>query len=246
MQHSLVIGGTRGIGREVVNCFVEAGHCVSVVGLHKPSSEYLDHPSVRFWEADISDSANLTGLFEQILQRGKISNIVFSHRFKGSGDFWEGEISTSLTATKAIIETLADDFVEQGSKSIVLISSIVSHLVAEEQQVGYHVAKAGLNQMARYYAATLGSRKIRVNTVSPSVFIKEESSEYYRNNQKLTELFCSITPLGRMGTAEEIAGVVAFLCSDTASYITGQDLVVDGGISLQAQPTLARKLTKIM
>ncbi len=242
MIHSLVVGGTRGIGREVVKLFTSRGHAVSVIGRRPPPAEDTASDKVRYWMIDFTDEMALFGALAGILEQGKLNNLVFTHRYKGSGEAWEGELVTSLTATKKIIERLAGEFDHDSRNSIVLTSSIVSHLVADEQPVGYHVAKAGLTQMARYYAVTLGMHGIRVNTVSPSVFIKEESEEYYRKNQDLCKLFNKITPLGRMGTAGEIASVISFLCSPAASYITGQDIVVDGGISLQAQPTLARKV----
>lgn len=240
MMHSLIVGGTRGIGREVVRLFSGKGEAVSVIGGRPPAAGEEKLPRVRHWKVDITDPAALETVFPEILARGKLSSLVFAQRYKGSGNAWDGEIATSLTAARTIIDRLALEFAAAGA--IVLTSSVVSHLVADEQQVGYHVAKAGLNQMARYYAVKLGGRGIRVNTVSPSVFVKEESREYYAQNGGLCDLFGRITPLGRMGEAREVAAAIAFLCSPDASFITGQDLVVDGGISLQAQPTLARKL----
>lgn len=242
MIHSLIIGGTRGIGREIAKNMVAKGHAVSVVGRRPPFDEDIVSENIRHWVLDFTDDLELCKVIKAVLARGKLTNLVFAQRYKGSDDAWEGELHTSLTATKKIIELLADEFTDSGENSIVLTSSVVSHLVADEQPVGYHVVKAGLNQMARYYAVSLGSRGIRVNTVSPSVFIKDESREYYRHNAELRNLLDKITPLGRMGTASEIASVIAFLCSPAASFVTGQDIVVDGGISLQVQPSLARKI----
>jgi 3-oxoacyl-[acyl-carrier protein] reductase len=242
MIHSLVIGGTRGVGREVVGLFADQDQLVSVIGKRPPAAGDIVSDKVGYWAVDITDEDALFAALVRILERGKLSNLVFAHRYRGDGDVWDGEIAVSLTATKKIIEKLSCEFHEGSHKSIVLTSSIVSHLVAQEQPVGYHVAKAGLTQMARYYAVELGIQAITVNSVSPSVFIKEESKQYYQQNPDLCELFSKITPLGRMGTAREIANVIVFLCSSAASYITGQDIVVDGGISLQAQPAMARKL----
>lgn len=241
MRHSVVIGGTRGIGREVVRRLAAAGDEVSVIGMRAPNPDDLPQEGVNHWCCDITAPPELERTLSEIVSRGKLGNLVFAQRYRGSGDPWDGECTTSLTATKTVIERLAPEFAAEGG-GIVLVSSIVSQLVADEQQVGYHVAKAGLHQMARYYAVALGGRGIRVNTVSPSIFIKEESQEYYRQSEELCALFRRITPLGRIGSAGEVADVIAFLCSSQASFITGQDLIVDGGVSLQAQPTLARKI----
>ena len=242
MIHSLVIGGTRGIGREVVKLFAGQGHFVSVVGKRPALVADATSDNVRYWTIDFTNENELFAALTGIVKSGKLCNLVFAHRYKGNENQWEGELATSLTATKKIIEQLSTEFSKDSHNSIVITSSIVSHLIADEQPLGYHVAKAGLCQMARFYAVTLGQKGIRVNSVSPSVFIKEESQEYYRNNPELLQLFSKITPLGRMGNAGEIASVITFLCSPAASYITGQDIIVDGGISLLAQPTLARKL----
>ena len=242
MHHSLVIGGTRGIGREVVRRFATDRHRVSVIGGHQPSPEDAQLPGVRHFVADLTGSS-LDDVLPEILSAGKLRNLVFCQRYKGGGDRWEGEIRTSLTATRHLMERLATEFEGEGDKAIVPTSSVVSHLVAAEQDVAYHVAKAGLVQLSRFFAVRFGNRGIpRQLRFTQCLYPKDESREYYRENPALVELLSKITPLGRMGTASEIASVVHFLCSPEASFLTGQDLVVDGGSSLQAHPALARLL----
>jgi NAD(P)-dependent dehydrogenase (short-subunit alcohol dehydrogenase family) len=242
MTHSLVIGGTRGIGREVVRRLAGEGQAVSVIGRRPPADGEAALANVRHWVVDLLDGAALEAALREILAVGPLRSLVFCQRWRGSGDPWAGELQTSLTLTRALVERLAGAFEPSGDRAIVLVSSVVGHLVASEQEASYHVAKAGMIQLARFYAVRLGPAGIRVNSVSPSVFVKDESRDYYRQNGALVELFSRITPLRRMGTASEIAAAIQFLCSPAASFVTGQDLVVDGGISLQAQPSLARSL----
>jgi NAD(P)-dependent dehydrogenase (short-subunit alcohol dehydrogenase family) len=126
-----------------------------------------------------------------------------------------------------------------------MVSSNASSFVARNQTVAYHAAKAALKQMARFYAVKYGPQGIRVNVVSPCTFVKPESAEYFAQQESLRALYGRITPLGRMGTAKEVARAVAFLCGPDSSFITGQDLTVDGGLSLMLQDTLAREIAGI-
>lgn len=148
-----------------------------------------------------------------------------------------------MTASKNVIERLADEFDGSNENSIVLVSSLAGHFIAEEQPLSYHLAKAGINQMVRYYAFALGPKGIRVNCVSSGAVLKGESKDFYLQNKQIYDLYKRIIPLGRMVTSEDIAHVIAFLCSPKASLMTGQNLIVDGGVSLQGQESLARKLT---
>ncbi len=244
--HSLVFGGTRGIGRALVQVFAAAGHTVSAIGRRRPADQDQVAGHVRYWAADLADHSRLPATLNEIVrEHGKLNNIVFLQRYRGNEDHWKRELDVSLTATRNAIEGLSDCFVSDGDRSIVIVSSLASRSVAREQPVSYHVAKAGLVQLARYYAVSLGPKGIRVNCVSPGTVLKEEAAEFYRTNAKLSRMYERLTPLGRMASAEEIARVIAFLCSDLASFITGQDLVVDGGMSLHLQASLASHFAAI-
>ncbi len=245
-QHTVIVGGTRGIGKEIAREFSSQGHTVSVVGRREPKAEDKKISNVHFWMLDVADQNKIKSTFEEIIrQNGKINNLIFSQRFRGESDPWGGELEVSLTATKNIIESVKVNFNKNDGGAIVIISSIASEYIAEEQPVSYHVGKAGLVQLGRYYAALLGPKGIRVNVISPGTIIKEESKGFYQDNPKLVDMYQSIVPLGRMGTSQDIAQLVSFLCSSKASFITGQNIVVDGGVSLQWHESLARKLAQL-
>ena len=240
--HTLVVGGTRGIGREVVRHFVRTGHKVTVFGRRVSQDTGVSSQSV-----DLSDhDAVLAALGAALKASGRLSNLVLLQRYRGEGDLWQGELDVSLTATKKIIERLTGEFARQrrtALNSIVIVGSNASRLIAVEQSVGYHAAKAALGQMARYYACALAPRGIRVNCVTPGIVLKDEARKFYRENKGLHDLYRQITPLGRMGSPKDIADAIRFLCSPSAIFITGQEIIVDGGLSLLWQGSLANKLT---
>ena len=243
-QHTLVVGGTRGTGRVIVRTLAEEGHIISVIGRRPPTDEEGCVSGIDYWSLDLLDEKRLdAALSEMIALSGKLTNLIFCQRFRGEGDDWSGEIATSLTATKKTVELFANQVDGNSQNSIVILSSVASYYVAEEQPLSYHVGKAGLTQMVRYYAVTLGPKGIRVNSVSSGPVLKEENKEFYLENEELHRLYRSITPLGRMVTSEDIAHITAFLCSPKASFITGQDIVADGGVSLQMQHSVARQLS---
>ncbi len=216
---------------------------VSAIGAHAADGASAPPPGVEYWLADLTDDDSRARVLADIAsRRGRLTHLVLLQRFRGQGDPWRGELDISLTATRSIIEQCADAFDGRPENSIVIVGSIAGRFIAGEQPVGYHVAKAALEQMARYYAVSLGPRGIRVNCVSPSTVLKEESADFYRGRPDIVDLYRRVVPLGRMGTAEEVASVVGFFCSPAASFVTGQVLVVDGGVSVLGQEALARRM----
>jgi NAD(P)-dependent dehydrogenase (short-subunit alcohol dehydrogenase family) len=242
--HSLIIGGTRGVGRELVDHFVRKGHKVSVVARRLPKRRAA-RPQVRYWAADVRDVSTLPPILARMVKEsGAINHLVFFQRYRGDDDPWRAEIETSLTATKAVVEVLHDRFAA-GEKSIVIVGSIAAKLVVSYLPVSYHATRAALVQMVRYWAVTLGRRGIRVNSVSPGTVLKAESKRFFIGDKRLSDLYRRITPLGRFGHAREVAQVIGCLCSEATSFVTGQDIVVDGGVSLRWPESLARDLLDI-
>jgi NAD(P)-dependent dehydrogenase (short-subunit alcohol dehydrogenase family) len=243
-KHSIIVGGTKGVGRELAMLFAGAGQVVTVVG-RKPSAlpPAKGEGRILGLPGDVEQGEQLLrDLRAAIARHGPLNSLAFLQRYRGSGDSWEGELAVTLTATKSLIEGLAGDFDPAGDRSIVIVASNAGTFVTRGQSAGYHVAKAALRQLARYFAVRLGPQGIRVNVVAPCTFIKEESATYYEGQSDLRALYGRITPLGRMGTAAEVADVAAFLCSAKASFVTGQELYVDGGLSLMLQDALAREV----
>lgn len=241
MAHTLIIGGTKGTGRRLADLLADKGHKVSVIGRTlDPNNKNID-----FWALDLLDKDKIKPIMEEIIkQNGELNNLIFMQRYRGKENNWEGEIGVSLTATKEIIESLSAKFKDNEEKCIVIVSSIASQFTVEGQPLSYHIAKASLNTMVDYYAVNLGKLGIRVNAVLPATIIKEESKDYYLNNKKLQKFYKDMVPLGRMITSDDVSNTIIFLCSQDASCITGQKIVLDGGLSLIWQESLAQRILR--
>ena len=246
-KHSIVVGGTKGVGRELAGVLAADGQLVTAVG--RAPGEFpaaAGGGQVIGLAGDVEDhDALLAALKAHVAAHGKVSSLVFLQRYRGKGDAWAGELAVAMTATKVLIEGLAPEFAPDGDRSVCVVTSSASTFVARNQSLAYHTSKAALRQMARFYAVKLGAQGIRVNVVSPCTFVKPESAAYYQGQPALRDMYAKITPLGRMGTAREVAEAVAFLCGPRAAFITGQELAVDGGLSLMLQDALAREVAGI-
>lgn len=241
--HIMIVGGTHGAGRELVSLLSGQGAHVSVLGRRPPGEDDAVLSGVRFYQGDLTDRDDILSYVEaSVRDNGPINGIAFYQRYRGGGDDWTGEIAVSLTGTRDVVEAAVPYFAHSGPKSIVMISSIAGQFIASEQSVSYHLAKAGVERIAAYYAVTLGREGIRVNCVRPGTMLKEESKDFYLNNKSLVELYEKLTPLGRMGSSLELAKTVRFLLSDDASFITGQILAMDGGVSLQWPEGVCREI----
>ena len=242
-RHFLIVGGTRGTGRALVSHLIgQEEICVSVFG-RNPDFDARS-PKLAQYAVDVSNRELLLSCIDKaVLKFGKLMCVVFLQRHRAAKDDLDMEFAVSIRATRDVIEHLVSKqyFAEDSrANSIVLVSSIAAQFVAPEQPLSYHIGKAGFSQLARFYALKLGPMGIRVNSVSPCVVAKEEAKEFFAKNEWLVDRYKMFIPLGRMGKPQDIVNVIMFLASEQASYVTGQDIVVDGGLTLRSHESLVR------
>lgn len=229
---SVVFGGMHGSPRNIARVFQESGHHVIVVDKREAPDDgapaYCDHAIA----ADLLDVDALPQIAARIAEPyGRVTNIVYGFRFRGPEEqAWDGEIALGLTVPRVTIEHLLPYFTEGGS--VIFISSTASRFVAPTTSLAYQCVKAATDQMMRYYAYALGPKDIRVNAVSPGYIVKDESMKYFLADEEKAERVYADHPLRRIGKADEIATVVNFLCSDAASFVSGQIIDIDGGLGV--------------
>jgi len=197
--------------------------------------------------ANVQAPLMMAGHHISVLERGEmpgyyalpVDAMLLCQRYRGP-DEWAGEMEVSILRSRQLIEW-AGKHMDGGS--VVVMASVAGVSVEEEQPVSYHACKAALIEMVKYYAVTLGPKQIRVNAIIPGLTIKQEARAFYDANPELEALYKDITPLGRMGTVEDIANLVDFLISEKSSYVTGQTITLDGGIGLRSHWALARRVS---
>lgn len=245
-QVALVTGGSRGIGRAIVQKLAAEGAKVAFVyrGSQQAAEELEKAVAAaggvaKAHQADVSEPTAARRVVDAVLADwGRVDILVNNAGVIRDGLFvrmepenWTAVLDTNLNGTFYFCRAVADQMaLKQRSGRIVNVSSVAAEHV-NAGQTNYAASKGAVNSFTRALAVELGSRSVTVNAVAPG-FIETDMSEAVRN--KAGDLIKKAVPVNRLGKPEDIAGVVAFLCTPAAAYITGQVITVDGGLSLGA------------
>ena len=227
----LVTGGNRGIGKGIVEGFLNNGNEV-LASCRDVSKFPLENDRLTVAELDITDTRSVDNFKNTVESFGPeilVNNagITKDNIFlRMSDDEWLDVINTNLTGTFRVTKLVAKGMLKQKWGRIINISSI-SGMMGNPGQANYSASKSGIDGFTRSLAKELGSRNITVNSVAPG-FIATDMTDSL-TDEELTKKI----PLGRIGNVEDVVSLVLFLSSEDSNYITGQTLVVDGGLFMK-------------
>jgi 3-oxoacyl-[acyl-carrier protein] reductase len=231
---ALVTGGSRGIGRAIAAELARAG--ASVVVGYRSGAEEADAVASeiggRAVQADVSNGDEAHRLVEEA---GDLDILVNNAGITRDGllmrmpdDDWHAVLETNLGGVFHTCRAASRGMLKRRSGAIVNVSSVVG-VHGNAGQTNYAAAKAGIIGFTKSLARELGNRGVRANVVAPGYISTRLTEEL---PDELKELMLQNTPLGRFGSPEDVAGAVRFLCSGEASFITGEVLLVDGGLGM--------------
>ncbi len=233
-RRALVTGGSRGIGRAIAIELARAGAEV-VVGYRSGDDEAAEVAEAiggRVARADVSSAEDAARLVEEA---GELDILVNNAGVTRDGllarmgdEDWREVIETNLSSVFYTCRAVTRPMMKRRSGAIVNISSVVG-VHGNPGQTNYGAAKAGIIGFTKSLARELGSRGVRANVVAPG-YVKTRLTDVIPED--LQGVMLANTPLGRLGDPEDVAGAVRFLCSDEASFITGEVLLVDGGLGM--------------
>ncbi|MBN6189600.1 beta-ketoacyl-ACP reductase [Microbacterium sp. SSW1-47] len=227
----LVTGGNRGIGRAIAERFVREGYRVAVTARSGEGPEGT--LTVR---ADVTDAASLDAAFTEVEQQlGPVEVVVANAGItkdtlllRMSEDDFDSVVATNLGGTFRVVKRASKGMLRARFGRIILISSVVG-LYGSAGQVNYAASKSALVGFARSITRELGARGITANVVAPGFIETDMTAELPEETQKQYQ---ASIPAGRFATADEVAGVVTWLASDDAAYISGAVIPVDGGLGM--------------
>ena len=237
MTVALVTGASRGIGQAISERLVKQGFYVIGTATSEAGAQAISERLGSAGEGrvlNVTDPAMVSDLAKSLAESDQSPLVLVNNAgitkdtlmLRMKPEDWQSVIDTNLTSIFTVVSAFIKPMTKARTGRIINISSVVGSM-GNAGQVNYAAAKAGLEGMTRAMAREFGSRAITVNAVAPG-FIETDMTHVLPEAQK--EALLSQVPLGRLGSAEEVAGTVAFLATEEASYVTGTTLHVNGGM----------------
>lgn len=242
----IVTGGSNGIGKEVAIKFAEYGADVAFSYYSDEEGAAETEKAVRGHEArviamqsDVGNKHDVDRLFDAVLdQWGGLDFLINNAGIQYTGpahevtlEEFDRVIATNLRGAFICAQRAIQHFLAEDKPGVIINMSSVHQIIPKPLYISYSVSKGGMQNLTRTLALEYAGQKIRVNGIGPGATITPMNEAWVDDPDKRKQVESHI-PMGRAGTAEEMAEATAFLCSDHASYITGQTLYVDGGLTL--------------
>jgi len=249
---AIVTGGTSGIGEKIVEAFVEEGAKVVVAARRQAEGDALvKRLGVRFVRTDVSSEADLKAMIDFAIQGygrldGLINNAGVPAPITGAADMdaaiLDQILAINVRGVMLSVKHAAPAMIAQGAGSIVNIASIAGHRGGVSGHI-YTASKGAVLAFTRSAAAELGEKGVRVNSISPGAIVTGifgklagvEPSKADRVTDLMKETFATLQPIPRAGVPEDIARAAVYLASDGSSFVSGQDIVIDGGMIAAAK-----------
>ena len=254
-KSALVTGASSGIGQAIAVRLAEEGASIAInyrsgreqaeeterLAREISAKRHRTAVETTLVQADVSQEDSVTQMFDQVIEAfGRIDILVNNSGIQVSGASHEAEIedfdrviAVNLRGAYLCAKEAIRHFLLEGHGGVVLNVSSVHEVIPKPNYVGYSVSKGGLGNLTRTLALEYAAQNIRVNAVAPGATVTPINKAWTDDPEQRAEVESHI-PMRRAATSEEIAGVVAFLTSDEAAYITGQTIYVDGGLTLYA------------
>ena len=239
-RSALVTGSSQGIGNAVALGMMEAGAKVVFHGLGERSPDVPTH--VPYVSCDLmGENAAPQLIKEALVAAANLNTLVcnagsfFDTPFlEMTPECWEKTVQLNLRATFFLVQAFAKQLIARGESGSVVIVSSTNGLQAEADSVAYDTSKGGLMMMIRSLAVSLAPHRIRVNGIAPGLIRTPLTGQWMETRaHDLVPHYEKNIPLGRIGRPQDCAGAAVFLCSEAAGYITGEIIVIDGGLTVQ-------------
>ncbi len=239
---AVVTGSTRGIGKEIALAFAKEGATVVILGRNvQVADQVRDELIAKGFKAesfgcDVSNSQNVQEIVNKILDKHHRIDILVNNAgitkdnllLRMSEDDWDEVIRINLRGVFNFTKVVTKVMLKAKKGKIINIASIIG-ISGNAGQANYAASKAGIIGFTKSIAKEIASRGITVNAIAPGYIQTDMTAQL---NEKTREEITKTIPLQRLGQAEDIAGVCLFLASHEADYITGQTIVVDGGMTI--------------